>query len=149
MRNLMALLFAACVAAAALVGSRYMPGDWYATLKKPTWTPPNWVFGPVWGTLYLMIAAAGFLVWRAGNAKLPLAFWATNLVLNAAWSWLFFGLHRIDWALADIALVWLTIVGFILTAWLRSATASLLFVPYLAWVSLATALNFTIWRMNG
>ena len=69
MRNLMALVFVALVAATALVGSRYMPGDWYVGLKKPTWTPPNWVFGPVWGTLYLMIAAAGFLVWRAGNAK--------------------------------------------------------------------------------
>lgn len=149
MRNLMALVFAACVAAAALVGSRYMPGEWYLALKKPAWTPPGWVFGPVWGTLYVMIAAAGFLVWRAGGAKVPLAIWGLNLVLNAAWSWLFFGLHRIDLALVDIALVWLTIVGFIIAAWGHSRLASLLFVPYLAWVTLASALNFTIWRLNG
>ena len=71
------------------------------------------------------------------------------MALNAAWSWLFFGLHRIELALVDIGLMWLTIVAFILTAWHRSVPASLLFVPYLAWVSLATALNFTIWRLNG
>jgi translocator protein len=148
MRNLMAFVFAGLVAVTALVGSRYMPGDWYVGLKKPAWTPPNWVFGPVWGTLYLMIAAAGFLVWRAGTGRVPLTFWGLNLALNAAWSWLFFGLHQIDLALVDIGFMWLTIVAFILTAWHRSVPASLLFVPYLAWVSLATALNFTIWRLN-
>lgn len=148
MRNLTFLVFAACVAAAAFFGARYMPGAWYAGLAKPGWTPPNWVFAPVWTTLYVLIAIAGWLAWRAGDASRPLLFWGLGLVLNGAWSWLFFGQQSMSAALVDIALLWVTIVAFIVTAWPRSKTASALFVPYLAWVTLATALNFTIWRLN-
>ena len=149
MRNLMLLVFAGLTAIAALAGSRYLPGDWYAALQKPAWTPPSWVFAPVWTTLYVMILIAGFLAWRTGKAYAALTFWGLNLLFNAAWSWLFFGLHRIDLGLADIVLVWLTIVAFIVAAWRHSLAASLLFVPYLAWVTLATALNAAIWRLNG
>lgn len=149
MRNLAILVFFALVAATALTGTQFRPGEWYQTLAKPSWTPPNWVFGPVWGSLYIMIALAGWLVWRTGDATLPLAFWAVGLVLNAAWSWLFFGQKMIGAALVDVVAMWCTILAFIVTAWGHSVPASLLFVPYLAWVSLATALNFTIWRLNG
>ena len=75
--------------------------------------------------------------------------WGVNVVLNAAWSWLFFGQRWIGLALVDIVFIWLTIIAFIVVAWPKNRLASLLFIPYLAWVSLATALNFTIWRMNG
>lgn len=143
------VVFFALTIAAAAFGALFMPGEWYAALRKPSWTPPNWLFGPVWTVLYLMIATAGWLVWRAGDRSKAIAIWAVNLALNAGWSLLFFGRHAIGLALIDILLIWLTIVAFIILAWARSRPASLLFVPYLAWVSLATALNFAIWRLNG
>ena len=143
-----AVAFPILVLAAALFGAQFMPGDWYLALKKPSWTPPNWLFGPVWTTLYVMIAAAGWLVWRAGDRGAAIAVWTANIVLNGLWSWLFFGQRLIGAALVDIALIWATIVAFIVLAWPKSRWASLLFLPYLAWVSLATALNFTIWRLN-
>jgi len=107
------------------------------------------VFGPVWTVLYIMIAIAGWVVWRAGDRGAALAAWSVALVLNALWSWLFFGRHAIGWALADILALGLAIVIFIVAAWNVSRTASLLFVPYLMWVSYATALNAAIWRLNG
>lgn len=143
------VVFLALTVAAAAFGALYMPGEWYVALKKPAWTPPNWIFGPVWSALYLMIATAGWLVWRSGHRGRALMFWGANIGFNALWSFLFFGQKAIGLALADIALVWLTIIGFIVTAWPWSRWASLLFVPYLAWVSFASALNFAIWRLNG
>ncbi len=141
------LVFAALVATAAATGSIFQPGDWYAALAKPSWTPPGWIFGPVWAVLYVMIAAAGWLAWR-GGANTALVVWALGLALNAAWSWLFFGEHEIGLAALDIVALALTIVLFIALAWKASPAASLLFVPYLAWVSLAAALNITIWQLN-
>lgn len=95
-----------------------------------------------------MIAVAGWLVWKEEPLATAMAFWALQLVLNAVWSWLFFGLHRMDLGFFDIVLLWLAIVGFILTAWPVSQLAALLFVPYWLWVSFAAALNFSIWRLN-
>ena len=141
------LVFVLLTAAAAVFGAMFGPGDWYVGLAKPAWTPPNWVFGPVWTVLYLMIAVAGWLVWRGGHGR-PLLFWGIGLALNATWSWLFFGRHLTGAALVDIVALWLAIAAFIWSAWGASRTASLLFVPYLAWVTLATALNFAIWRLN-
>ncbi|MFO1057574.1 MAG: TspO/MBR family protein [Dongiaceae bacterium] len=136
---------------AALTGAFFRPGDWYERLKKPWWRPPNWLFAPVWTVLYVMIAVAGWLVWReAGfaSAGLALAAYAVQLVLNAAWSPLFFGLRRPDLAFVDIVLIWLSIVATILLFYPIHAGAALLLVPYLAWVSVASALNFTVWRLN-
>lgn len=143
------VVFIAIVAAAAITGGQFMPGEWYAQLAKPSWTPPGWLFGPVWTVLYVMIALAGWLVWRDGKrAAIPLALWGAQMVLNAAWSWLFFGLHRPGTALVEILVLLALIAAFALAAWPVSRTASILFVPYALWVSFATALNFAIWRLN-
>jgi tryptophan-rich sensory protein len=143
------LVFAALVAGAAVSGAQFQPGDWYAVLAKPSWTPPSWLFGPVWTLLYIGIAVAGWLVWRkTGRVDAALTVWFAQMVLNAAWSWLFFGLHRPDLALVDIVAMIVLIVAFIVLARGSSAVASWLFVPYLLWVSYATALNAAIWRMN-
>ena len=140
--------FALAVAAAGAFGSLYMPGPWYAGLNKPWFTPPGWLFGPVWTTLYVLIAIAGFLVWRRAGWSAALALWIANVALNGIWSWLMFGLHRIDLAMIDIAAIWLTIVGFMIAAYPIDKRATWCFAPYLAWVSLASALNFAILRLN-
>ena len=143
------LVFLLLVAGAALFGVRFQPGSWYAGLVKPAWTPPNALFGPVWSVLYLGIAVAGWLVWRRGGWTSPaLAFWAFQLVLNALWSWLFFGLHRPLGALCDIVLLWAAALAFAATAWGVNRLAAVLFVPYLLWVAYAAALNTALWRLN-
>ena len=143
------VVFVALVALAASTGAMFEPGAWYEQLSKPSWNPPNAIFGPVWTVLYIGIAVAGWLVWRAsGRMVIALQFWIAQLVLNWMWSFLFFGLHRPDLALVDIVLLLATIFAFIVTARRQSRVASWLFVPYAAWVSFATALNFTIWRLN-
>lgn len=142
-------VFLLLVAATASLGAMFTPGAWYGTLVKPSWTPPSWLFAPVWTVLYVMIAMAGWLVWRAGERGPALAFWGSGLALNAAWSWLFFAQHWIGAALIDIVSLWVTIGGFVVAARSISGWASLLFLPYLAWVTFAMALNIAIWRLNG
>lgn len=143
------LVFVLLVLAAALTGSLFKPGSWYADLVKPSWTPPNWAFPVAWTTLYVMIAIAGWLAWRVERFGSATGFWATQLVLNAHWSWTMFGEHNIGWAFTVIVAMWFAIVGFIYSTWTIRRSAALLFVPYLAWVSYAAALNFAIWRLNG
>lgn len=121
---------------------------WYLTIAKPTWNPPAWVFGPVWTALYAMMAVAGWLVWRRVGWGWALVWFAVQLALNAAWSPVFFGMHRIGLALVNIALLWLAIIGTMVAFWNVTPVAGWLFVPYLAWVSFATALNFALWRLN-
>ncbi len=138
------------VFAIAFGGSRFKPDAWHTALAKPTWNPPNWVFAPVWTVLYLAIAVAGWLVWRAaGDGWSPaLTFWALQLATNGAWTWLFFGRHRIDLALIDIGVTLIFIVGFMVVASWLNPLASVLFVPYAAWILFAGALNAAIWRLN-
>lgn len=139
-----------CFAAAAF-GSLFMPGEWYAQLNKPTWNPPNWIFGPVWTALYTMMAIAAWLVWRRGGfaaQRLPLGLFLSQLFLNALWSPLFFGLHNPALALAEIVFLWLAILGTLLAFWKVHRGAGLLLVPYLAWVTFAAMLNFTLWQLN-
>ena len=124
---------------------------WYATLAKPGWNPPNWIFGPVWTTLYLAMAVAGWLVWRQGGvagARGPLLLFAVQLILNTLWSCLFFGLTSPGLAFVEILLLWAAIAATTVSFWSRSKIAGALFLPYLAWVSFAAVLNFTIWRLN-
>jgi benzodiazapine receptor len=142
-----------CFAAAGLGGLVTTPNipDWYAHLAKPTWTPPSWLFGPVWSCLYLMMAISAWLVWRQNGlatARLPIGLFALQLGLNSAWSVLFFGLHSPGAAFLDILLLWIAIVATVAAFWHRSRWASLLLIPYLAWVSFAAVLNLAIWRMN-
>jgi translocator protein len=147
----LAVLLILCFAVAGIGGLATAPSipDWYAGLAKPSWTPPGWIFGPVWSVLYLSMAIAAWLVWRRGDAVVPMMMFGTQLVFNAAWSWLFFGLHNPGAALIDIALLWMAITATTVVFWWRSTLAGILFVPYLIWVSFATALNLAIWRLNG
>lgn len=140
----------ACLAVASS-GAFFRPGAWYESLRKPWWRPPNWLFAPAWTVLYIMIAVSGWLVWRKAGfagAALPLAVYGVQLLLNAAWSGFFFGLRRMDLALADVALLWLSILGLILLFAPIDGLAAWLLVPYLAWVSFAAFLNWTMLRLN-
>lgn len=142
--------FALCFGAASL-GALFMPGEWYASLRKPSWNPPGWIFGPVWTALYAMMAVAAWLVWRRGGfaaQRRPLGWFLAQLALNAAWTPLFFGLHWPGVAFAEIVLLWLAIVATLAAFRRVSRTATLLLVPYLLWVTFATVLNFTLWRLN-
>ncbi|WP_286167927.1 TspO/MBR family protein [Ochrobactrum sp. MC-1LL] len=138
--------------AASSGGLVFRPGQWYERLEKPSWRPPNWLFAPVWTFLYATIAIAGWLVWRQAGvegAQLPLIVYAIQLLLNAAWSPIFFGLHQIGWALLEMALMWLSIVATIVLFYPISAGAAFLLVPYLCWVSFALVLNYSVWQLNG
>lgn len=141
--------FLVAVGAAAFTGARFLPGPWYRALKKPSWTPPDWLFPIAWTVLYAMIGVAGWLVWRAEGIGPAVVVWAVHLATNAAWSWIMFGMKRIGAAAVDAALMWVTIVAFIVLAWPLSQLAALLFLPYLAWVSFALALNLRILQLNG
>ncbi|SIR43574.1 TspO and MBR related proteins [Rhizobium sp. RU20A] len=143
-----AIIIIAVVVLAAASGAVFKPGPWYQTLRKPGWTPPNWAFPVVWSVLYIAIAYAGWSVWTLSGWSLPMVFWVVQILVNAAWSWLFFGLRRMDLALADIAVLWLSIAAFIITAWPVSTLAALLFIPYLAWVTTAAFLNRAVMRLN-
>jgi benzodiazapine receptor len=137
--------------AAGLIGSRFMPGAWYASLAKPAWTPPDAVFAPVWTVLYLLMGVAAWLVWRRAGfagAGAALVLFVGQLVLNALWSYLFFGLHRIDLALIDIVALWVTILVVTVLFWREDWHAGALMTPYLLWVGFAACLNFTLWRLN-
>jgi tryptophan-rich sensory protein len=142
-----------CFAAAGIGSAVTTPqiDGWYANLAKPSWNPPNWIFAPVWSTLYVAMAVAAWLVWRQGGiagAKVPLALFGVQLALNTLWSCLFFGLENPGLAFAEVLLLWVAIATTMVTFWFRSKVAGLLFVPYLAWVTFAAFLNFTVWRLN-
>ena len=148
---LMLLASIALVSAAASVGGIFGVGDWYRALVKPSFNPPNWIFGPVWSALYLAMAVASWLIWMKRGThpvRLPLGLYAAQLVLNAAWTAIFFGAHRMGLAFAEIAVLDLLILACAVTFWPVSRTASLLMVPYFAWVSFASLLNFSLWRLN-
>lgn len=124
---------------------------WYVALHKPSWNPPAWLFGPAWTLLYITMAVAAWLVWREGGWKAQgraLGLFLLQWFLNALWTPLFFGLHRPGLAFAEIVLLWLAIAATLVSFWRVRQVAGILLVPYLAWVSFAAALNFTIWRLN-
>ena len=141
------------VAAAAIAGNLAtipnIPG-WYAQLAKPSFNPPNWVFAPVWTTLYVMMAYAFYRVLGASSdwISFAVAIFLIQIALNAAWSWVFFSLHSPRGGLAIIALLWLAIVLTIVAFWQIDRTASILLWPYLLWVSFAATLNWEIDRLN-
>ncbi|MDF2115097.1 tryptophan-rich sensory protein [Roseiarcaceae bacterium H3SJ34-1] len=125
-------------------------GTWYPTLQKPPFNPPNWIFGPVWTILYLLMAIAGWRVWlqRKGVFDRPNALYGFQLALNLLWSILFFGLHAIGWALAEVAVLLAVIIATTLIFWRIDRTAGVLFLPYVAWVAFACLLNASIWWLN-
>jgi benzodiazapine receptor len=125
---------------------------WYAGLNKPAFNPPNTVFFPVWTTLYTLMGIAVFLVWRKGLSERPVrvavGIFAIQLVLNTAWSIIFFGLQSLFVALIAIAFLWIAIVVNIVTFWRISKAAGALLIPYILWVSFASLLNYSIWMLN-
>lgn len=142
---------AVCLGAALLGSLMTTPAlrPWYAGLRKPAWTPPNWLFGPVWTALYVAMAIAAWLVWRqVGLTAAPMKLFLLQLLLNVAWSGLFFALRSPGWAFGDIVFLWLAILATSIDFWKVAPLAGLLLVPYLIWVSYAAALNFSIWRLN-
>lgn len=143
-------IFVGLVAGAATLGGQWGAGPWYDMLSKPSWTPPKWLFPVAWTALYLMIAIAGWLIWQTPHESqaLVLAIWGIQLLLNALWSYIFFGRKEIGLALAELSALWFSIAAFIAFAMPVNATAALLFAPYLIWVSYAGALNASIWRRN-
>lgn len=148
------LLFIAVTFAAAGIGGAATAssvGAWYPTLAKPAWNPPSWVFGPVWSTLYLLMAVAAWRVWRHREhpqRRAALAWFFVQLALNALWSVLFFGLRRPDLALIEIVILLATLVATGWKFWGIDRVAALLWAPYVAWVGFATVLNGTIWWLN-
>lgn len=126
---------------------------WYAGLSKPWFNPPNWLFGPVWTTLYVMMGIALWLVWKSQAAiqvkRTAILLFALQLLLNFSWSLIFFNLHQIGWALVEIVLLWIFILLTILWFAKIDKKAAWLLVPYISWVSFATILNFYIWKLNG
>lgn len=145
----LAVCFGAAFLGSLLTGPS-IPG-WYVQLRKPSWTPPNWLFGPVWTLLYAMMAVAVWLVWRRAGlsaAAVPITLFALQLIFNVGWSALFFGLHRPGLAFAEIVLLWCLILATLVAFWRVAAAAGILFLPYLLWVTFASALNFAVWRMN-
>lgn len=142
-----------CLGVAAIGGrwtSAEIPG-WYRTLVRPSFAPPNWVFGPVWTLLYVLMAVAAWLSWSQAPSTaqtLALGLFVTQLGLNLAWSWIFFRNHAIGTALAEVAVLWAAIGATTIAFTRVSPVAALLMVPYWAWVSFATALNAGFWRLN-
>ncbi|MBO9628593.1 MAG: tryptophan-rich sensory protein [Shinella sp.] len=131
-----------------LIGANNVPGDWYQSLAKPSFNPPNWLFAPVWSVLYVVIAVVGARIWLSLRRSMAMRLWYAQLVLNFAWSPIFFGLQDPTSALIVILGLLVTVGGFIIASWRQDRTAALLFLPYLAWVAFATALNGAIVALN-
>lgn len=145
------VLFVLVAEAAGLIGLFFMGSidSWYATLQQPAFSPPSWLFGPVWTILYALMGIAAYLVWRQGErGKLALRLYWMQLVANAVWTPLFFGLHSLVWAFADILLLLVLILATTVAFARVSRAAALLMLPYLAWVCFASVLNFAIWALN-
>lgn len=142
--------------AAGLIGSIFTASSvstWYATLLRPELAPPNWLFGPVWTTLYALMGVALYLVWTntsttLGARRIAIKVFFVQLVLNVFWSFIFFGTQEIGWALVEIIALWLSILASIITFVRVSRPAAWLLIPYLLWVSFATYLNYMLWVFN-
>lgn len=131
-----------------LIGWLTAPGEWYRALAKPAFNPPDWLFASAWTLLYLLIALAGWRIWRMESGKWLMRLWWAQLLLNFLWSPTFFAAHEIGLALVIVLLLLAAIVAFILSCWRRDRVAALLFLPYAAWVTFASALNASILALN-
>lgn len=146
------IIFTLLVAGAAFIGATSNTDLWFRNLEKPPLNPPDWIFSPVWTTLYILIIVAAWLVWRTETyektKRLAMGFFGVQLVLNALWSWIFFTLHEPGIALIDIILLNFAIMGMIGWYGRINRTAAWLMVPYLLWIGFATYLNWGIWSLN-
>ncbi|MGI5268019.1 TspO/MBR family protein [Nonomuraea sp. CA-218870] len=143
-------VFLVVVALVAVIGSLSASGSAaeYLSLQRPAWAPPQWLFGPVWTVLYILIAVAGWLTWTARGWSPAMTLYAIQLVLNAAWTPLFFAAGWYGVAFAELCLLWVTIAATMAAMWRIRRPAALLMAPYLLWVTYAGALNFAIWQLN-
>jgi len=141
------VFFAACAGAGA-TGGLFPPGEWYRGLKKPDWTPPDWVFPVTWTTLYLCMSFAGTRAALAEGNGLAMALWSLQIALNGLWTPVFFGLRRIRLGMFVLGALWIAVALCMFALWSVDTWAGLLFVPYLVWVSIAGALNWSVWQLN-
>ncbi|EJN03089.1 TspO/MBR family protein [Phyllobacterium sp. YR531] len=147
-RSMVLLLFLVLVVGGGLaIGYITLPGEWYASLIKPSFNPPNWIFAPTWTILYVLIALAGWRVWDRDLTSSQQCWWA-QLALNFLWSPSFFGFHQMGLALIVIVMLLVSIIGFIKVSWNADRTSAILFLPYLAWVAFATLLNASLYWLN-
>ena len=129
-------------------GAMTTVGPWYRALRKPSWNPPDWIFGPAWTLILGLAAWAGVLGWAGGSHLLVGSLFAINIALHMLWSPLFFNLERPDWALIEVPFLWLSILALMIALAPISTLATWLLLPYLLWVAFAAFLNLTIVRMN-
>lgn len=145
----LALFLLVVLGVGGLIGSNIPPGEWYAGLAKPSFNPPSWVFVPVWTGLYMMIAIAGWRTFMRDRLGLPMKLWVVQMLLNWAWTPIFFGLHLLWPAFAVILVLAVAILGYIFATWRSDRLSSLLMLPYIAWVAFASLLNLSLAWLNG
>jgi len=140
---------------AGIIGSIFTAPSiptWYATLQKPFFTPPSWVFAPVWITLFLLMGISLYLIWEKGlgikNVRIAVSIFGAQLILNTVWSFLFFGLQNPFLAFIEILILWIFILASIILFYRISKKAGIILVPYIVWVTIATALNYSVWILN-
>lgn len=141
------IFLAACFVAGS-TGAMFPPGEWYASLNKPSWTPPNWLFPVAWTTLYLLMAFAGARLAQLEYAGTALALWSLQIALNALWTPVFFGLRKIKSALYVIVGLWVVVAVCVVVFFAHSWVIGLVFAPYLLWVSIALMLNLSVYKLN-
>lgn len=144
---LFTIFLVACIGA-GMTGGLFPPGPWYKQLRKPVWTPPDWVFPVTWSILYICMATAGARAALAPDNGIAMACWAMQIAFNGLWTPVFFGLRNIRLGMAVVGMLWLTVLGATLALWQVDWIAGALFVPYLVWVTIASALNAAVWRLN-
>lgn len=141
-------IFLIACAGAGMTGGLFPPGPWYRTLSKPSWTPPDWLFPVAWTTIYICMATAGARVAMLPDNGLAMALWAVQIAFNGLWTPVFFGLKNIRMAMGVLVALWLAVLAAMLAMWQLDTVAGLLFIPYLTWVTVAGALNASVWRLN-
>ena len=141
-------LFLAATFAAGATGALFPTGEWYKQLKKPSWTPPNWVFPIAWTSIYLLMSFAGARVAVIEGSAYAMAFWAMQIAFNALWTPVFFGLRNLKGSLPFMAGLWVSVFGATITHWQLDTLAGLAFAPYLLWVTIAASLNIALVRLN-
>ena len=142
------LIFMIASAAAATTGIIFRPGSWYDGLRKPSFTPPKWAFPVAWSTIYLLSAIAAARVALLPGAGLALALWAAQIALNTLWTPTFFGARRMGMAMGVMAVLWVVVAGMVVQFWMIDWRSGLMLLPYLAWLCVAAALNWRVWRDN-
>ncbi len=141
-------IFLCACAAAGTTGGLFQPGDWYRSLNKPNWTPPNWLFPVAWSLLYLCMAGAAARVAGLEGSGLALALWSLQIALNTLWTPVFFGLKMIRAGLVVLIALWVSVASCMVALWAVDWVAGLLFLPYLVWVTVAGALNMSVMQLN-